>query len=884
MITHGNRLSFGSRLRIAGSRGCNVAIAASLLIAAWLFSAVPVPISAGTGSGGWAQYQGDSIHSGLTFEKAPIRNPVLSWSQYTWSSGSSGIETPSLIVNDMVYSHAGNGLWAFDRHSGAIIWQREIPGNYVLQTSTPAYGDGSIFIATSDGYIRAYDASLGTALWAVQISDVILQCPLTWHDGCLYIGQGGTGGVFNSYFCLDSGGNLVWEYPAETTGYLWTGASIIGDYAVFGNHNGIITSLNRLSGEYVDSLDLSTLADSPGYIRASVSYSEGFIYTTSESGITSGYIWKIGFNPESGIIDPDAGWHNSIGFSTSTPAVYNGRVYVGEGEHGCDGSLICLDDATGEIIWRYAVEGGVKSSPLLSIRNNSPFIYFNISMDDGYLCCLNADGTPAWSWNPPHDNAYILQGVSIAGGQIYLGACSGHLYCLEEDPLENWSQFQKDALHSGATTTSAPTTPPALDWSVFTHYRSTHGIDVVPAVADGKVFVVDVDGYAWAFDSASGETLWSVKLENDARFSLASPAFADGRVFFATDKGCIYALEADSGDTLWSGKLTSGSGQNAELNTQIVYDEGSLYVGSWEGKYYCLEADGYEGQPDILWTYNIAGKRYDWYSAASIIGDYCLFGDTAGLITCLDKSSGEFVSSLDLNAVFGISTGSIRSGISSNAGQDCLYLTSKNGYLFSLGFSPQTGVFSTAESWYYRIDAYSASTPVYHDRRIYVGSGGSFAGQEGALYCLDSQGNLIWRNEIAGETYGSQASPALSLQGDDIYIYLTTGEPQAAVVCVNGEGTLLWKYVPPYTEYTLQSVAIYEGRVYFVNDAGYIFALGSQPAWDVNADGSIDVLDMVIIGNHFGESGKPGWIAEDINADGSINVLDMVIIGNHFGE
>jgi hypothetical protein len=39
---------------------------------------------------------------------------------------------------------------------------------------------------------------------------------------------------------------------------------------------------------------------------------------------------------------------------------------------------------------------------------------------------------------------------------------------------------------------------------------------------------------------------------------------------------------------------------------------------------------------------------------------------------------------------------------------------------------------------------------------------------------------------------------------------------------------------------------------------------------------------MVLIGQHFGETGTAGWIREDVNADGLINVLDLIIAGQNF--
>ena len=49
----------------------------------------------------------------------------------------------------------------------------------------------------------------------------------------------------------------------------------------------------------------------------------------------------------------------------------------------------------------------------------------------------------------------------------------------------------------------------------------------------------------------------------------------------------------------------------------------------------------------------------------------------------------------------------------------------------------------------------------------------------------------------------------------------------------------------------------------------------SVPA-DINADGTVNILDMVLVANAFGEQ-KP-----DLNGDGTVNILDLVIVANAF--
>jgi hypothetical protein len=54
------------------------------------------------------------------------------------------------------------------------------------------------------------------------------------------------------------------------------------------------------------------------------------------------------------------------------------------------------------------------------------------------------------------------------------------------------------------------------------------------------------------------------------------------------------------------------------------------------------------------------------------------------------------------------------------------------------------------------------------------------------------------------------------------------------------------------------------------------------PDWDANLDLSVNVLDMTLVGQHWGESGAAHWVREDVNRDGAINVLDMILIGQHW--
>lgn len=56
-------------------------------------------------------------------------------------------------------------------------------------------------------------------------------------------------------------------------------------------------------------------------------------------------------------------------------------------------------------------------------------------------------------------------------------------------------------------------------------------------------------------------------------------------------------------------------------------------------------------------------------------------------------------------------------------------------------------------------------------------------------------------------------------------------------------------------------------------------------AADVNADGVINVLDLVLIASHFGDPLVDAQTPNpDVNGDGSVNVLDLVLVANRLGE
>jgi hypothetical protein len=63
---------------------------------------------------------------------------------------------------------------------------------------------------------------------------------------------------------------------------------------------------------------------------------------------------------------------------------------------------------------------------------------------------------------------------------------------------------------------------------------------------------------------------------------------------------------------------------------------------------------------------------------------------------------------------------------------------------------------------------------------------------------------------------------------------------------------------------------------------GYVI-VRTYDRWDVTQDGAVDIADIVIVAQAFGQT-DPANEDADINSDGVVNILDVILVARHFGE
>ena len=414
----------------------------------------------------------------------------------------------------------------------------------------------------------------------------------------------------------------------------------------------------------------------------------------------------------------------------------------------------------------------------------------------------------------------------------------------------DWPQFQKDEINSGWTTDYAPVYAPTLGWYKQTTGTGMGGIDVVPVVGDGQVFVLDYVGHVWAFNATTGQVNWHRSCTAPGTFELSTPAYNDGILYVATSAGdlnqgyCkVTALYANSGTERENVTLKTTNGY--QLYTPVTYADDRIYLGDWNGSatttngsgtYYCLDASDVTHE---LWNYtpNRVSYGYRWAGAA-IIGEYIVFGDTAANVTCLYKDNGTFVDSMNVS-------GEIRSSIVWNESTGHIYFTSGkqdsahynygSGHVYAVAFNAATGDLGATCTWS-NDTWYTTSTPVYYDDRIYVGGGIKMgtSNAPGRLRCLNATtGITVWEKwDINSGRI--QASPALAVINGRKFIYYTTNVHDGSAYCLEDMGGTyatrwVWNPPTPDDQYILQGMAISDGFVYFGTDYGRIYALKETP-------------------------------------------------------
>jgi outer membrane protein assembly factor BamB len=292
----------------------------------------------------------------------------------------------------------------------------------------------------------------------------------------------------------------------------------------------------------------------------------------------------------------------------SSPAIADGKIYIGEGFHDdANCKVYAIDANTGQLAWKFQTTSQVESSP--SVANGK--VYFG-GGNDGFYCLDAKTKDVVWQYPPAGEKKGRLRrfGASplVMGGKVYVGTGVDRNH--PEDPGET-AVFCFDA-DTGKLWWKEGVDLPAWAAPVL------EGDRLFVTLGNGDVFSDATNappaGAALCLNAATGKVLWRTPVPNGV---LERPAVDEQHVYFGSRDHHCYALGKSKGDVVWKTTMESPVIAGVVLARSENKTKGVYVVGS-EGKIACLHpANGQElrsfrlqGQVHLSCTPRLVTQRF----------------------------------------------------------------------------------------------------------------------------------------------------------------------------------------------------------------------------------------------------------------------------------
>ncbi len=319
-------------------------------------------------------------------------------------------------------------------------------------------------------------------------------------------------------------------------------------------------------------------ADPLGQMRGSAAYADGRIFIGDGTSIlhcldaaTGEEVWRRQ-------LDPLAGNHRSK--ISSTPIVYEGKIYVGTSTVGGRSFIACLDAATSAIRWRFdivpdakAVGGGaVWTAPALDPEHN---VVYNVTgsvhgrvpgpmlFSESIIANDMESGELLWYHQLRAQDAFDLDFSChpMIFEATHPERAAARRRCVGAGSKTGFHTFDRDTgehLWTTAVTNGGPT----LNSTAYGHDK----IYVVNNSASNHRLIAQsatVALHAW-----TGEILWWTP---NASSSQGATAGANGLFYQGFRDGSVQALDVETGEPLWNYQLPAPRRGGIAISNGVVY-------------------------------------------------------------------------------------------------------------------------------------------------------------------------------------------------------------------------------------------------------------------------------------------------------------------------
>lgn len=292
-----------------------------------------------------------------------------------------------IVVGGNLYVAVGSKLKVYDARTGEQRAEATLETS-IDSVSRMVYADGLIVVPLHGGRLQAitaWQSGSASGLKTVWLTGALTAgeqslSSLLVADGSVYFGTTTRTGTMGSFASVSlRTGDVRWIRGGDA-GYYWSGGvRVSGTNAlVVATDDGTVRALDASDGTKV----LAELSLGKN-VRSQVVTAGGYLYVVT----TDGVLHKLAYDADAHALSEVA--HVTFAdYSTSTPTVVGGRVYVGgaKGEAG----VLAVVDLAGMTVEHsvtsfsngVSLPGEVKSTPTVSVQQGGTYVYFTCNAED----------------------------------------------------------------------------------------------------------------------------------------------------------------------------------------------------------------------------------------------------------------------------------------------------------------------------------------------------------------------------------------------------------------------------------------------------------------------------------------------------------------------
>ena len=427
-----------------------------------------------------------------------------------------------------------------------------------------------------------------------------------------------------------------------------------------------------------------------------------------------------------------------------------------------------------------------------------------------------------------------------------------------------WAGYGNSGNGSTVTDAKTPAQAAGLKWAF--DWKAESGQQYAncsePVIANGFVYIA-TENELIKIDSSTGKKVASAPLASKVSYT-SRPIYTNGLIIVPLNGGAVQAITADKLICKW---LTPGLTDLTQSSCTVVSDGEYVYVGTADGKKYVNGsftrikiATG-----EVSWQNIDAAEGYYWTGAA-LTDKYAIVPTSAGTLKCIDKATGDVVSTMKLGALANADC------VADPSNGSTFYQMTHDGKLHVISLSAK-GVLSEQKT----VDlglTNNMSAPAVSGDNLIVG-GQTDTGSALVLYNLKiGKTTMVTAadgKELPAGFNGIAATPLVSVQGGKTYVYFTvnsadskdyvnysTGGGVYRYTLGDAEATQIYDAAGHYQYCDSPVIADASGNLYYINDSGTLFKLGAVESWTVafNSNGG-SACDTKFVATADGKLVKP---------------------------